>query len=212
MSSPTENSAKRARLLEKLKTQSVCWGDFVLSSGAKSRYYFDCKLTTLDPEGACLVGEEMLAMIQAEAQRLHKKIDAIGGLTMGADPIALAVGMTSWAKSPNEPLQVFTVRKSPKTHGKNKLIEGNFDAGMNVVVIDDVVTRGDATLAAVRAVEEGGAKVAFVAVFVDREEGGCDRIRSLGYNVVSLVKRTELIPEEVTDQPQTSEDHRAVPA
>src|SRR6476469_3990745 len=122
--------SNRARLLEKLRTQSLTWGDFTLSSGAKSNHYFDCKLTTLDPEGACLVGEEMLALIRTEADRLGVKLDAIGGLTMGADPIALAVGLVSWQKTPEAPLQVFNVRKSPKKHGKNKLIEGNFEAGM----------------------------------------------------------------------------------
>src|SRR3954468_19108720 len=97
---PTENTNRRARLIEKLKTQSLTWGDFILSSGAKSRYYFDCKLTTLDPEGACLVGEAMLDLVRTEAKRLGLAIQAIGGLTMGADPIALAVGLTSWLKEP----------------------------------------------------------------------------------------------------------------
>lgn len=189
------SSSNRARLLQKLKTQSLSWGDFTLSSGAKSKYYFDCKLTTLDPEGATLVGEEMFALIRSEAERLGLKIDAVGGLTMGADPIALAVGMTSWRETPQAPLQVINVRKAPKAHGKNKLIEGNFREGMNVVVIDDVVTRGDATMKAIEAVLESGGKVAFVAVLVDREEGGCDKIRGLGHHVVSLIKRTELIAD-----------------
>ena len=182
-------------MLEKLKTQSLTWGDFTLSSGAKSRYYFDCKLTTLDPEGACLVGEEMLALVHREAHRLGVQIQAIGGLTMGADPIALAVGLTSWLKSPAAPLQVFNVRKAPKKHGKNKLIEGNFESGMNVVVIDDVVTKGDATLQAIAAVEEAGGKVVLVAVLVDRQEGGCDKIRAMGYEVAALIKKSELISE-----------------
>jgi orotate phosphoribosyltransferase len=189
------SSSNRERLLQKLKTQSLSWGDFTLSSGAKSKYYFDCKLTTLDPEGASLVGEEMFALIRGEAERLGIAIDAVGGLTMGADPIALAVGMTSWRETPATALQVINVRKAPKAHGKNKLIEGNFHEGMSVVVIDDVVTRGDATLKAIEAVQESGGKVAFVAVLVDREEGGCDKIRGLGHHVVSLFKRTELIAD-----------------
>lgn len=192
----SENSDRRARLLEKLKTKSLTWGDFTLSSGAKSKYYFDCKLTTLDAEGATLVGEEMLALVRAEEAASGVKVDAIGGLTMGADPIALAVGMTSWLRSPEAPLQVFTVRKEPKAHGRNKLVEGTFHEGMSVVVIDDVVTRGDATLKAIHAVQEAGAKVAFVAVLVDRQEGGCDKIRALGHKVIALIKKSELIPEE----------------
>src|SRR3954452_13203742 len=138
----------------------------------------------------------MLALIRAEAQELGVKIDAIGGLTMGADPIALAVGLMSWLKTPGEALQVFNVRKSPKKHGRNKLIEGNFESGMNVVVIDDVVTKGDATLQAIAAVEEAGAKVVLVAVLVDRQEGGCDKIRGMGYRVASLIKKEELIPND----------------
>ena len=193
---PDIDSNKHERLLAKLKQLSICWGDFVLSSGAKSRYYFDCRLTTLDPEGACLVGAEMYDLIQSEARRRNVTIEAIGGLTMGADPIAVAVGMTSWMKDPQHPLQIFTVRKSPKAHGQTKLIEGNFRAGMKVVVLDDVVTRGDSTLKAIEAVEGAGGVVAFVAVLVDREEGGCDKIRETGHAVVSLFKRTELIPED----------------
>lgn len=189
-------AAGRARLLEKLKTQSLTWGDFILNSGARSRYYFDCKLTTLDPEGACLVGEQMLALIQDEAQRLGIAVKAVGGLTMGADPIALSIGIASWQQSPETALQVFAVRKSPKTHGRNKLIEGNFEPGIPLVVIDDVVTKGDATLQAISAIEEAGGRVAFVAVLVDREEGGCDKIRALGYHVAALIRRTELVPEE----------------
>ncbi len=205
MSTPPENPARRERLLQKLKNLSVAWGDFTLSSGAKSNFYFDCKLTTLDPEGACLVGEEMWALVRGEADRRGVKLQAIGGLTMGADPIALAVGMTSWRENPEQALQVFNVRKSPKAHGKNKLIEGNFDAGMEVVVIDDVVTRGDATIKAIEAVEESGGKVAFVAVLVDREQGGCDKIRGLGHHVVALIKRSELISEEEVQKQQTGQ-------
>jgi orotate phosphoribosyltransferase len=185
----------RARLLNKLQKQSITYGDFVLASGAKSNFYFDCKLTTLDPEGAVLVGEQMLEMIQGEARRLGVKLEAIGGLTMGADPIAQSVGLTSWQKNPAEALQIFSVRKTPKAHGRNKLIEGNFREGMKVVVIDDVVTRGDSTIKAIEAVKEAGGDIALIAVLVDREQGGCDRIRALGYPVIALFKRSELMPE-----------------
>src|SRR5207237_3601551 len=142
-----------------------------------------------DPEGAVLVGEQMLEMIQAEARHLGVKLDAIGGLTMGADPIAQSVGLTSWQKNPPEALQIFSVRKTPKAHGRNKLIEGNFREGMKVVVIDDVVTRGDSTIKAIEAVKEAGGDIALIAVLVDREQGGCDRIRALGYPVIALFRR-----------------------
>jgi orotate phosphoribosyltransferase len=87
------------------------------------------------------------------------------------------------------------VRKTPKAHGRNKLIEGNFREGMKVVVIDDVVTRGDSTIKAIEAVKEAGGDIALIAVLVDREQGGCDRIRALGYPVIALFKRSELMPE-----------------
>jgi orotate phosphoribosyltransferase len=202
MSAATQTS--RERLRHKLQTQSVSWGDFLLSSGARSKYYFDCKLTTLDPEGMFLVGHEMFELIQGESQRLNTTVEAVGGLTMGADPIALATGMTSWMREPNRPLQVFIVRKEAKSHGQTKLIEGNFRPGMKVVVIDDVVTRGDATLKAIKAVEEAGGVVAFVTVLVDREQGGCDKIRALGHDVFALFKRSELIAAEAELQPPTA--------
>lgn len=202
----------RERLKEKLKTQSICWGDFLLSSGARSSYYFDCKLTTLDPEGIFLVGQEMFDLISREAVRLGTPVEAIGGLTMGADPIAIAAGVTSWTRNPEHPWQVFIVRKEPKAHGRTKLIEGNFRPGMKVVVIDDVVTRGDSTIKAVRAVEEAGGEVAFVAVFVDREQGGCEKIRELGYSVFPLFKRSELMSPEDECQQRSAGKNSAVTA
>ncbi|HWB60870.1 MAG TPA: orotate phosphoribosyltransferase [Chthoniobacteraceae bacterium] len=193
---PDTDPAKRQQLLDKIKKLSISWGDFTLSSGAKSKYYFDCRLTTLDPEGACLVGDQMHDLIRAEARRRNAAVEAVGGLTMGADPIALAIGMTSWMKDPQHAINVFTVRKAPKAHGQTKLIEGNFRAGMRVVVLDDVVTKGESTMKAIEAVEAAGGIVSFVAVLVDREEGGCDRIREKGHHVLSLFKRSDLIPEE----------------
>lgn len=183
----------RQRLLRKLQTLSVAYGDFTLSSGAKSSYYLDCRLTTLDPEGACLIGEEFFAMIERESARLGVQPEAVGGLTMGADPISLAVAMTSWMKRPQQPLQAFTVRKAPKAHGKTKLIEGNFRPGMSVVVIDDTVTTGDSTVKALEAVQAEGGKVAFVAVLVDRQEGARERITALGHEFCALVNRDELV-------------------
>jgi orotate phosphoribosyltransferase len=171
------SDAARTALLALLQRKSVFHGDFTLSSGAKSNYYIDCRLTTFDPEGAWLVGQLMHALIRREQAARKVAVDAVGGLTMGADAVALAIGMHShWAKDAS-PLQVFSVRKSPKAHGQTKLIEGNFKAGDSVVVIDDVVTRGDSTIAAINAIEKEGGKVAFVAVLVDRQEGGRERSR-----------------------------------
>lgn len=189
---PTIANAK-SRLLSLLREKSFSRGEFVLSSGAKSSYYVDCKLTTLDPEGAWLVGQVMHSLIQSEAADKGIHINAVGGLTMGADPIALAVGIYSFWEKDSPPLQTFIVRKNPKAHGQAKLIEGNFKSGDLVVVIDDVVTRGDSTLAAIKAVEDAGGKVAFVAVLVDRQEGGREKIEDSGHRVVAAFNREELI-------------------
>ena len=153
--------------MELLRKKSIFHGDFTLASGAKSKYYFDCRLTTLDPKGAWLVGQSVHAIIRKEEAARKLRIDAVGGLTMGADPVALATAMFScWAQDVS-PLQTFTVRKIPKAHGQTKLIEGNFKKGDSVVVVDDVVTRGDSTITAINAVGNEGGKVAFVVVLVD---------------------------------------------
>jgi len=183
----------KARLLGVLRERSVFRGEFVLSSGAKSNYYIDCRLTTLHPEGAWLAGQVMHSLIQSEAARAGVKITAVGGLTMGADPIALAIGLFSFLGGDTPPLEAFVVRKTPKGHGQTKLIEGSFKPGDSVVVIDDVVTRGDSTIAAINAVVNEGGKVAFVAVLVDRKEGGRKRIEALGHRVLSAFEREQLL-------------------
>jgi len=116
---------------------------------------------------------------------------------MGADPIALAVGMYSAFANQSSPMQTFIVRKTPKAHGQAKLIEGNFKAGDSVVVIDDVVTRGDSTIKAIEAVKHAGGRIAFVAVLVDRQQGGRDKIELMGYPVVEAFQRDELLTIDV---------------
>ena len=176
-------SSARSELLQILKSKSVFHGDFTLASGARSKYYIDCRLTTFDPRGALLVGQLMHEMIRKEAAWLGIQID----------PVALATAMASADDKTGGVLQCFAVRKTPKAHGQTKLIEGNFKAGDTVVVIDDVVTRGESTIAAINAVLKEGGKVAFVAVLVDRQEGGRDKIEALGYPVVALFTRQELL-------------------
>jgi orotate phosphoribosyltransferase len=193
MSQGFEND--RTALLAKLKEKSVFFGDFLLSSGGRSSFYIDCRLTTLDPEGACLVGRVMNAMIQREIEATGVPVAAVGGLTMGADPVALAIGMTSWMESSPTVLKVFSVRKAPKGHGQTKLIEGNFAPGDTVVVLDDVVTRGDSTLRAIESVQQAGGKVGFVAVLVDREEGGSEKIQGMGHKLIAAFRRVELTGE-----------------
>jgi orotate phosphoribosyltransferase len=182
----------RQQLLTKLKQKSVAFGDFLLSSGGRSSFYIDCRLTTLDPEGATLVGKVMNALIQREIAANNLPVAAVGGLTMGADPVALAIGMASFIESSPRLLNVFSVRKAPKAHGQTKLIEGNYKEGDSVVVLDDVITRGDSTLLAIESIQKAGGKVAFVAALVDREEGGTAKIQALGHKVISVFKRVEL--------------------
>ena len=183
----------RIQLLALLRAKSVFHGDFTLSSGARSTYYVDCKLTTLDPKGAWLVGQAMHTLIRREEAARKAIIHAVGGLTMGADPVALAVGMFSQYAQDAAPLQVFSVRKSAKAHGQTKLIEGIFRKGDTVVVVEDVVTRGESAIAAIHAVVKEGGRVAFVAVLVDRQEGGREKIEAMGYSVISLLNREELL-------------------
>src|SRR5262249_55581817 len=144
-------------------------------------------------KGACLVGQVMHDLIRREEAARNVQIDAVGGLTMGADPIALAIAMHSFSAGDSRLLQAFSVRKTPKAHGQTKLIEGNFKKGDTVVVLDDVVTRGESTIAAISAVVKEGGRVAFVAVLVDREEGGRDKIEAMGYSVAAVFHRGEVI-------------------
>src|SRR5205807_3328392 len=185
----------KAALLILLQKKSVFHGDFTLASGAKSNFYIDCRLTTFDPEGAWLVGQLMHSLIRKEQIARKVNVVAVGGLTMGADPVALAVGMYShWAKDPS-PLQVFSVRKSPKAHGQTKLIEGNFKKGDAVVVIDDVVTRGESTIAAINAIEKEGGSVVFVAVLAADRKSTCLNSSHLviSYAVFCLKKKKKTV-------------------
>ena len=183
----------RAELLGILRKKSVFHGDFTLSSGAKSKYYVDCRLTTLDARGAWLIGQLMHARIRQAEKEKNLHIDSVGGLTMGADPVALATGIYSgYAKDP-EPFRVFCVRKEPKGHGKGKQIEGNFKAGDSVVVLEDVVTSGGSAVNAINAVIKEGGKIALVASLVDRNEGGREKIEGMGYPLLALFNKEELL-------------------
>jgi orotate phosphoribosyltransferase len=192
MSIPTYANPKQ-ELLELLRAKSVFHGDFVLASGARSKYYVDCRLTSLDPKGAWLIGHVLHDSIAAEAAKRSLRVDAVGGLTMGADPVSLAISIRSFLVNEKEPIQCFVVRKTPKSHGQTKLIEGNFKKGDQVVVIDDVVTKGDSTLAAIDAIEREGGKVLFAAVLVDRQEGGRAKIEQRGIPLVAAFTKEELL-------------------
>ncbi len=184
----------RSRLRAILLAKSVKKGAFTLASGRQSDLYVDCRVTTLDAEGAVLVGRLLLDLFETEAARLPARPAAIGGLTLGADPLALAAAMTSALRGDGSAVvQAFTVRKEAKDHGRGRRIEGNFTPDQPVVVVDDVITTGESTLKAIQAVEEAGGKVAFVLVLVDRQEGGRENIESKGYPVASVFTRAQLI-------------------
>lgn len=183
-------STARAQLLEILRLKSVMYGDFTLASGRKSDFYCDARLTTLDPRGAIALGEVGWEAVREKAVALGVQPAAIGGLTMGADPVALAIGMG--AARAGADLQVFSIRKQAKTHGRGKLIEGNFKSGDTVVIVDDTVTTGGSTLEAIEKVRAEGGVVAFAVVVVDRGEGGKEAIEASGVPVVSLFTRADI--------------------
>ena len=191
MQSDTATSSKD-ELRALLQTKSVFHGKFILASGANSDFYVDARVTTFDPRGACLIGEVGWQLVKQSAAKLNKKVNAIGGLTLGADPIALSIGIAAQREDSATPLQVFTVRKAVKEHGRQKRIEGNFSAGNSVVIVDDVVTTGGSTIQAIDAIEEAGGHVAFVLVLLDRQEGGRENIEQRGYKVVSIFTRADL--------------------
>ena len=184
----------QSELLSLLCAQSILYGEFTLVSGQKSDFYCDSKQTTLDPRGALLIGEVGWQIVSEQAAKLGLKLDGIGGLTMGADPISLAVGMAASAAHPGapSPLQVFCVRKAPKAHGRNRLIEGRFESGQTVVVVDDVITTGGSTLQAIDAIQAAGGKVAFALVLVDRQEGGRAAIEARGIPVHTIFTRQQI--------------------
>lgn len=189
---PSSLAEQKSALLAILIEKSVRRGDFTLASGAKSDLYVNCKKTALDPRGALLVGAVGWDLVRRTAAERGARIDAIGGLTMGADPISLSIGMAAELDAPSTGLQTFTVRKLVKEHGTKKRIEGNFAEGDTVVVVDDVVTTGGSTIQAIEAVEAEGGKVAFVLALVDRQEGGRQNIEGRGYAVVSLFTRADI--------------------
>ena len=158
---------------------------FKLVSGRVSNYYFNCKAVALHPEGMYLIGNLIFEMTK------DLGIKGIGGLTLGADPIAYAVAYTSFLKG--NPIEAFIVRKTPKSHGTMQLIEGNVKKGDRVVIVDDVITTGKSTIEAITKAKEDGLEIVKVIAFIDRQEGGKEAIAALGYKVDSVITRDEVM-------------------
>lgn len=179
-------TVSREALIQLLGERSVRFGDFVLASGAHSPYYIDCRLTTMSARGQRLVGALGLAAIREAGWQ----VQAVGGLTMGADPVAYAIAAAS-ADNPT-PIDAFSVRKAAKEHGTGRQIEGNLATGDRVVVVEDVITSGASALTAIEVIQAAGGIVVGVLAVVDREAGGRERIAATGIPVRSLVSAREL--------------------
>ncbi len=171
------------RLKELIVEKSFRYGYFTLSSGQESLYYFDGRLTTLSPEGAFLVGSRVFSLVREAG------VDAVGGPTLGADPIVAAVALISYQEGC--PVPAFIVRKEPKKHGTQRYIEGNFPEEGTVAIVDDVITSGGSILRAIEVVEAAGLQVGRVIALVDRNQGGSDELRRRGYSFTSLFSADE---------------------
>jgi orotate phosphoribosyltransferase len=177
---------ERQQLIKLLVERSVKRGHFILASRKSSDLYIDARITTMSPEGLALIGP-----IAIEAMKnAGWKIDAAGGLTLGADPVAYSIGVASYWSPPF--IRPFTVRRNLKRHGTGKLIEGPFRAGDRVAIVEDVITTGASALQAIAAVKSAGGEVKGVLTLVDREDGGRETIERNGYNVISLIRLGEI--------------------
>jgi orotate phosphoribosyltransferase len=172
--------------------KSVRHGTFQLSSGGTSDLYVDAKQTTSDPRAALLLASVGWQLVKETAAKLGARVDGVGGLTMGADWMALSIAIGAQLEDPLNEIKAFSVRKSAKKHGMHKLVEGHFAAGDSVVIVEDVMTTGASTLQAIKAIEESGGRVAFVVVFVDRQEGGREAIEAKGHAVVPVFTRADI--------------------
>jgi orotate phosphoribosyltransferase len=179
------------------KEGAVLFGDFTLSSGKRSDHYWDGKKVTLHPDGAYLVGKAIFDLVA------DLNIDAIGGLEVGAIPVATAVALVSAQE--RKPIPAFIVRKNPKEYGTRNEIEGFVSPdGSRVVIVDDVVTSGDSIQKAIKAVEQRGGKVVRIITLVDRHEGGSEKLRSQGYAFESLLDFQQVKGKTILGESKTT--------
>ncbi len=179
----------RERLKQLLLTKSYREGTFTLTSGRTSDFYIDGKQTTLDAEGAYLCGR-LLHQLISQAQ---EKIEAVGGMTLGADPLVTAVSVVSYLEK--APIPAFIVRKEAKGHGTGNYLEGknNLRPGCLVALVEDVVTTGGTLIRVIERVEQEGFRVGLVATVVDREEGGAETLQRHGHSLQALFTRSQLL-------------------
>jgi orotate phosphoribosyltransferase len=175
------------RLLTLLAERSARRGHFTLASGRQSTLYIDARLTTMSPEGLALIGPLGVSALDAAGWR----VDAVGGLTLGADPVSYAIAYASTLVG--NPIRAFTVRKEAKAHGTGRLIEGPFREGDRVAVVEDVITTGGSALRAAEAIRGAGGTVLGVLALVDREEGGRQALEGAGLPVVALARASEIV-------------------
>ena len=180
-------SDDRKRFLSILKNKSYEKRKVTLSSGRESDFYIDCKQTTLDAEGALLTGRLLFDMLSVGAP-----VEAVGGITLGADPIVTAVSLTSALRG--APIPAFIIRKEPKKHGTAQWIEGvrNLRQGMKVAIVEDVVTTGASTIKAIDRAIESGLEVTRVIALVDRNEGGAQTLAEKGYKLEALFLKEDV--------------------
>jgi len=178
---------ERRRLLALLAANSVERRRVVLASGRESDFYIDCKRTVLTAEGHWLVGRLLFALLKQVAPQVL----GVGGMTMGADPLASSLSLISHLAQ--QPLHAFYVRKEPKGHGMNRWIEGlhGIAEGAHLAIVEDVVTTGGSTLRAIERVVEGGYTVDAILAVVDREEGGKEALQAQGYGLNALFLKSD---------------------
>lgn len=182
-------SSQRARLLELLRTLAFAEREVVLSSGLKSNFYVDCKQVSLHPEGAALIG----ALFHAVIDEVAPDAVAVGGLTLGADPLATATSVISFQQG--RPRAAFIVRKEPKGHGTNQWVESTpLGDGAPVVILEDVVTTGAASLKAIERSRLAGLRVVHVVALVDRLEGGREAVEAEA-PLTTLFTRRDFMPD-----------------
>jgi orotate phosphoribosyltransferase len=196
---PLSQSDRLAQITALLAERSARRGNFTLASGKQSTLYIDARLTTMHPLGLSLIGPAGLAALAASDW--GRDVTAVGGLTLGADPIAYAISYASaldaaQSKGGRAPLRAFTIRKELKAHGTGKLVEGAFEAGDRVAVVEDVITTGGSARRAAEAVRNAGGQVAGVLALVDREEGGREALEAEGFPVIALVRAAEIMAKK----------------